>query len=160
MKKLVILLLLPFFASCVTQNLKTLDSIQEVVQSKRNKSELFALSNMWAVKPLETARAEVEYQHENVGVIMGKMTIPLGSYFQPKTVVRAMVSPKEIDFKYMIEVKDKKARLTFYNPSQRSEMEQGNGPGLAEEIIPEYKDFIASLVKRYSDFVETYNIDW
>jgi len=160
MKKLTILLLVPimFGACATTHDLKNIDTIQQVVETKRNKSDLFAVTSIWTIRPFEVGICRVDYQQENVGVIRGKMIIPVKNDLQPKTIVRALTYPKEIEFSFLIEMKDKKARLSFYDVIQRTETSEGIG--LAAEMEPGYRDFITDLVKKYQTFVDTYNFDW
>lgn len=160
MKKLTILVLVPLIlAACATtHDLMKVDTIQQVVETKRNKSELFAITNIWTIRPFEAGICRVEYQQENVGVIKGRMIIPVQNDLQPKTIVRALTYPKEIEFSFLIEMKDKKARLSFYDVIQRTETSEGIG--LAAEMEPGYRDFITDLVKKYQTFVDTYNFDW
>ncbi len=159
MKKLMIALLFPFLFSCATtHDLKNIDTIQQVVETKRNKSDLFAVTTIWTVRPFEEGICRVDYQQENVGLIRGKMIIPVKNDLQPKTIVRALTYPKEIEFSFLIEMKDRKARLSFYDVIQRTETTEGIG--LAAEMEPGFRDFVTDLVKKYQVFVDTYNFDW
>ena len=78
--------------------------IQEIFEVDKSKDELFHLSMEWAAKTFKSAKAVIQYEDKEEGIIVGKGFV----------VVRyGMGVPADTYFTLTIEVKDKKARATI-----------------------------------------------
>ena len=158
MKKLLILVLLPVFFSCATQEFVKIAPTAEIIQSKKDKGELFLLSNIWAARSVGLSKATVDYRQENYGLITGTIRAAVKNDTGDPTVMRVLTHYQEIEFSFMIEIKDKKVRLSFYDAFQRNEM--GKPVSLNLDAEAGYKALLTEMVKDYSAFVETYKTDW
>ncbi len=159
MKKIFILFIFSFLIlSCMTSKYATIEKINEIVDLNHNKKELFVLSNIWIAQTFRSAKSVVEYSHEDYGVIIGK-GIATMEYKKPGFGMEGDFRKYiDLEFNFTIEVKDKRAKLAFYDPHKFDEFYKRIP--LIESEVPAYNDFIKKLSGEYKSFIQSYNTSW
>lgn len=113
MKKVIIAVCLFFLAGCASMSrIEGPVMIQKTIEIPgMKKDEIFEKSKMWVAKTFHSAKAVLEYENKETGVIIGN-----GIIKYPVDGMEVMVKSRwKIGFTMKEDIKDGKIRLTFDN---------------------------------------------
>ena len=82
---------------------------QEVIEIQKPQNELFISSMKWMTDAFTSAKAVIEYQDKEEGIIIGKGTAQVG--------IHDGSGKSSVEFTIRLEVKDNRARVTFKDMS-------------------------------------------
>lgn len=104
----IILFLMMTLSSCMTikpikQPMSKYSSIIEVIST--TKDELWLKANAWCVDSFRNSKSVIQYSDKEAGIIQGKFSSKHNGYFY-----------QYVQTTFSIELKDNKARITFYDP--------------------------------------------
>lgn len=149
MKTLAVIFIIILFLGCVSPPLPQSENIiQTVIEVDKSKDAIFRLSNEWLVKRFVSAKAVIQYQDKEEGVITGKG--------------RRGPNRGDTEFIIKIEAKDKKARITF---SDMQNEKTGNPFYDAasiwnKEALEGFRIYAYGLTTDYKKFIETQQAAW
>jgi len=148
MKNFAVLLIGLFLFSCATTPPgKIIGPYQKVLDVSGTKDEVFIKTMKWMTKTFQSAKAVIEYQDKEAGIVTGNGRLDMHN----------PVEQVYLDFVLTVEIKEGKVRLSFENLA--SEMTGGGrtstepvreGPGVQEEIKKRFAPLIDSYIKEMS----------
>jgi len=148
MKKFTLLIFLAFVSCAPMMDVK-IQSVQEVVETKSSKNDLFVKANQWMVKTFNNAESVIQFSDKESGTITGKymlkQTYSVGSNYQyvPNGGIFAVIN---------IDIKDNKARITI-TPENYRTPSQHNDPALIYKEETARAD-INNLIQEFSESIK------
>lgn len=148
MKKFILVLSI-FIISCAPILEVKIQSVQEVVETKGSKNDLFVKANQWMVKTFNNAESVIQFTDKESGTITGKymlkQTYSVGNNYQyvPNGGIFAVIN---------IDIKDNKARITI-TPEDYRTPSQHNDPALIYKEETARAD-IDQLIQEFSESIK------
>lgn len=133
------------------------DQYQKIIPVQKQKDALFNASMLWIAESFRSAKAVVQYSDKESGVISGLATA---------TDNFGGIGSTTVEFKFLIEVKNNKARLTFsnyhnlYDNSTSGRLAASLDPKLTAHNWKYFAEWADNVFLNYEHFVAGANSNW